>query len=66
MGMPIREKQVCNKLISWPCFGHYSAFGPLYFPLSTSKVYASMKHKTNFLNMTYDMYMNVDKKCNMI
>ena len=34
--------------------------------LSTSKVYACMKHKTNDLNMTYEIYMNVDKKCNMI
>ena len=40
--------------------------GPYSFLLSTSKVYAGMKHKTNYLNMTYDMYMNVDKKCNMI
>ena len=30
MGMPIREKQVCNILISWPRLGHYRAFGPLY------------------------------------
>ena len=35
---------------------------PYSFFLSTSKVYASMKHKTNDLNMTYEMYMNVDKK----
>ena len=41
-------------------------FRPLLFPLSTSKVYAGMKHKTNDLNLTYDMYMNVHKKCNMI
>ena len=31
-------------------------------PYTTSKVYACMKHKTNDLNMTYEMYMNVDKK----
>ena len=34
--------------------------------VSTFKVYAGMKHKTNDLNMTYEMYMNVDKKCNML
>ena len=29
MGMPIREKQVCSILISWPHLDDNRAFGPL-------------------------------------
>ena len=34
--MPIREKQVCNILISWPRLGHYSASGPYRWSLSST------------------------------
>ena len=38
MGMPIREKQVCNILINWPRLSHYSAFGPLYMVMSRTMI----------------------------
>ena len=34
MSMPIREKQVCSILISWPYLGHYSSFGTYRWSLS--------------------------------
>ena len=40
MGMPIREKQVCNILINWPRLGHYSAFGPYRWSLSRTMITA--------------------------
>ena len=40
MDMPIREKQVCNILISWPCLGPYSASGPYRWSLSRTMITA--------------------------
>ena len=34
MGMPIREKQVCNILISWPCLGQSEPSGLYRWSLS--------------------------------
>ena len=36
--------------------------GPYSFLYPLLRFYACMKHKTNDLNMTYEMYMNNDKK----
>ena len=38
MGMLIREKQVCNILISWPRLVHYNAFGPYRWSLSRTMI----------------------------
>ena len=38
MGMPIREKQVCNILISWPRLGHTVRSGPYRWSLSRTMI----------------------------
>ena len=76
MGMPIKDKslQHTNQLAPFGSlqrllalievivsYNDDSAFEPLLFPVSTSKVYAGMKHKNkrqeyaNYLNMINDM-----------
>ena len=40
MGMPIREKQVYNILISGPRLGHYNASGPYRWSLSHTMITA--------------------------